>query len=170
LGVGNGVEVLGILLAVYFMVLATDASIIYVRFFLYLISWGCLIFFPHCLMHYLVGSVVGVRFKFYYLGRSGVSKLGLPLLGRLAECVPVFAVKADRRSLSSVTPSRRAVMFASGAVASMILPFIVVVASLPHLPLSLTVALLLLSVANLAFDLYYSPRAGDISRAKAAAG
>jgi hypothetical protein len=169
LGVGNGVEVLGILLAVYLMVLAADASGIYVRFFLYLISWGCLIFFPHCLMHYLVGSIVGVRFKFYYLGKSGVSKLGLPLLARLAARVPVLAVKVDRRSLRSVTPGRRAVMFASGAVASMILPFIVVVASLPRLPLSLTLAILFLSVANLAFDLYYSPKAGDISRAKAGA-
>lgn len=57
-------------------------------------------------------------------------------------------------------------MFISGAAASMILPFFVVVTSLNHLPLELGVILLLLSVGNVVFDLYYGPKAGDISRAK----
>jgi hypothetical protein len=59
-------------------------------------------------------------------------------------------------------------MFASGAVASMILPFVPAILSFGRLPLSLSVLLLLISVGNLVFDLFYSPKAGDISRAKSA--
>ena len=169
LGLGNCVEVLGVLLAIYLLVLAADTSNLYLRFFMYLISWGCFLFFPHCLAHFLVGSTVGVRFKYYYLGRSGVSKLRLPVVSLLAARAPVLTLVVDLKSMSAVSPGRRAVMYASGAAASMILPFIVVAASFPHLPLPLTAVFVLLSVANLTFDLYYSPKAGDISRGRATA-
>jgi hypothetical protein len=55
-------------------------------------------------------------------------------------------------------------MFASGAVVSMILPFLVVVVAIGNLPMIWSLALALLSVANVSFDLYYSPKAGDLSR------
>ncbi len=55
-------------------------------------------------------------------------------------------------------------MFASGAAVSMILPFLVAVVSLRHLPLDLSLVLFVVSVSNLGFDLYYSPKAGDLSR------
>jgi hypothetical protein len=55
-------------------------------------------------------------------------------------------------------------MFASGATASMLLPFIVFAVSVGRLPAILAGVLLVLSVANLVFDLYYSPKAGDLSR------
>lgn len=149
------------------MILATDESNLFLRFFLYLIAWGCLIFFPHCLTHFIVGSVVGIRFECYGLGKSGMSKLGWPIVGTLAALVPVLTLKTDRKSLNSVSPGRRAVMFASGAVASMILPFIVGVASITYLPITLAAVIFVLSIANLVFDLYYSPKAGDFSRARA---
>jgi len=73
-------------------------------------------------------------------------------------------LKIDQSSLASVSRGARAVMFLSGAAASMIFPFMVVVASFGRLPAILNGGLLFLSTANVAFDLYYSPRAGDISR------
>jgi len=146
------------------MVAATDLSDPLEMFAVYFLSWICLVFFPHCLAHYIVGRLVGVRFSHYAIGKSSITKLGLPLVSSFASALPLLTLKIERRSLRSVSHGARAVMFASGATASMILPFLVVVVSFEHLPLALSLALVLISVANLGFDLYYSPRAGDISR------
>ena len=57
-------------------------------------------------------------------------------------------------------------MFKAGAVASMLLPFLAACASFGHLTSVLSVVLVLIVAANLSFDLYYSPKAGDFARAK----
>ena len=56
-------------------------------------------------------------------------------------------------------------MFSSGALASMVFPFLVAFASFRDLPMVFSVFLVLLSAVNLLFDSYFSPKAGDISRA-----
>ncbi len=163
--IGNLIEVTGILLGICLIALAPGIRVIPLTFLLYLVAWFCLLFFPHSLTHYIVGRLLGVKFRYYSFGKSSVSKLQLGFLKRFASRLAVLTLKVDQTSLRSVTPSRRTVMFSSGAVASMVLPFLAVTASFGHLPLSLSVFILLISVANLAFDLYYSPKAGDISRA-----
>ncbi len=162
---GNVVELAGIFLAIYLIVLAPEVPAIPVKFLLYLVAWFCLLFFPHGLAHYVVGRLVGVRFRYYSLGKSSVSKLRMRFLGAIADKSVVLTLNVDRGSLQSVSFRGRIAMFSSGAVASMILPFSAALASLRDLPKVLSVFLLLLSAANLAFDLYFSPKAGDISRA-----
>lgn len=164
LAIGNLIEILGTSFAFYLIYAASDIGAVAVRFLFYLISWGCLVFFPHCLTHFIVGRLVGIRFTDYSLGKSGIAKLRMPFVNAIASKAPVLTLRIDRTSLRTVSRGGRAVMFASGAVASMILPFFAAVASFPHLPMNLTVFLIVLSVANLIFDFYYSPRAGDISR------
>jgi hypothetical protein len=163
IGVGNTVEVLGILLAFYLLLMAAPAPSI-LRFLLYMISMGCFVFFPHGLAHYVTGRLVGVRFKYYLLTKSSVSKLKLPLLSELANQIPVLALKVDPESLRSASRGKRAMMFASGAAASMILPFIAPLASIGRVPALISGILFLVAVANVGFDLYYSPKAGDLSR------
>jgi hypothetical protein len=97
-------------------------------------------------------------------GKSGIAKIRMPLISAIASKVPLLTVNVDRTSLRSASRGGRAVMFASGAATSMVLPFFAAAASFGRLPMSLTVFLIILSAANLAFDLYYSPKAGDISR------
>lgn len=166
--VGNIVEVGGILFALYLISFASGVPDI-LKLLVYLVAWFCLLFFPHGLAHYIVGRLVGIRFQYYYLGRSSVYKLKLPFAHAIASRSVVLTLKVDQRSLRSVGPGSRAVMFSSGAVASMILPFFAAAASLGRLPMNLSLILVLLSIANFAFDLYYSPKAGDFSRAKSAA-
>jgi hypothetical protein len=161
---GNGIEILGIIVAITLVVVAPDINDVLLRFVAYLLSWGCLVFFPHCLAHFVTGRLVGVRFTHYLVSRSPVAKLKLPIISEVMSKIPILGLKIDRSSLKTVSRSMRAVMFASGAVTSMILPFSVVVASLGRLPTTRSGGLLLLSIGNLAFDLYYSPKAGDISR------
>ncbi len=167
--VGNLIEVTGILLGICLIALAAVIPMMPLTFLLYLGAWFCLLFFPHSLTHYIVGRLVGVKFRYYSFGKSSVSKLRLSLLNLFASRLVVLTLKVDQTSLRSVTPSRRSIMFSSGAVASMVLPFLAAIASFGHLPLPLSVFILLISVVNLAFDLYYSPKAGDISRATSAA-
>ncbi len=163
---GNTIEVLGTIFALYLILTAPDVPDTFLRFILYLISWGCLVFFPHDLAHFIVGRLVGVRFSYYFLGKSSVTKLKMPLLGAIAARVPVPTLKIERCSLRSVSRGGRTAMFASGAVASMILPFFAATASIGHISMPLSAALLLISLANVGFDIYYSPKVGDISRAK----
>lgn len=164
--IGNIIEVLGSLAAFYLLLIAAYQYSMGLSLLLYLIALGCLVFFPHCLAHFVVGRLVGIRFRYYLLGKSSVSRLNLPLLSTLASRVPVLTLKIDRASLNSASRGKRAVVFISGAAASIILPFIVPMVSIGHAPILVSGILFLTALANAAFDLYYSPRAGDISRQK----
>jgi len=164
LALGNAIEILGIVVAISLIIVAPDVNGALVRFLLYLISWLCLVFFPHCLTHLIVGSFAGVRFSHYEIGKSSITKLRLPVVSAVASAFPLLTLRIDRRSLGSVNDGARAAAFASGAAASMILPFLVPVFAFRRLPVAWTLGLLLLSLANVCFDLYYSPKAGDLSR------
>jgi hypothetical protein len=157
-------EILGAAVGVYLVVVAPDVNDVLLRFLVYLISWGCLVFFPHCLAHFVTGRLVGIRFNYYFLARSPVVKLKLPLISTVASKLPILGLKIDQSSLTPVGRGARAVLFASGATASMIFPFFPVAASIGRLPLILGSVLFVLSAANFLFDLYYSPKLGDLSR------
>jgi hypothetical protein len=163
--VGNLVEVAGILFGLYLIVIVPEVTFVPLKLILYLVAWVCLLFFPHSLTHFVVGRLVGVRFRYYSFGKSSVYKLRIPFLSVIASRSPVLTLKVDRGSLQLVSRSGRIAMFSSGAVASMVFPFFAAFASFRDLPMVLSIFLLLLSTANLLFDSYFSPKAGDISRA-----
>ena len=163
--VGNLVEVAGILFAVYLILIVPEVTSLLLKLTMYLVAWVCFLFFPHSLTHYLVGMLVGVRFRYYSFGKSSVYKLGIPFLSMIASKSPVFTLRVDRGSLQLVSRGGRIAMFSSAAVASMVFPFFVAFASFRDLPMVFSVFLILLSAANLLFDSYFSPKAGDISRA-----
>jgi hypothetical protein len=161
---GTLVGILGCTFAAGLVVLAPDIKDILPRLLLYLVAWGCLVFFPHCLAHFVVGTTVGIRFSNYSTGRSSIAKQHMPVISAVASKAPLLTLNIDKASLRGSSKGRRAVMFASGAAASMIFPFFVAVASLSHLPSYLSLVLFVLSTMNLVLDLYYSPKAGDLSR------
>src|SRR5208282_2086802 len=111
--------------------------------------------------------LVGIHFKYYLVRRSTIEKLGIPVVSDIASKLPVLSLQIDHASLATVSVEARAAMFASGALCSTILPFVVVFASLNELPASLSLILLVFCCfGNLLFELYYSPKAGDFSRIK----
>jgi len=162
--IGNIIGIVGSCFAVYLIYSAPNFSMALIRLTLYLISIGCLIFCPHCLAHYIVGSLVGVHFRYYLVRRSTIEKLRIPVISDIASKLPVLSLQIDHASLASVSVKARAAMFASGALCSTILPFVVVFASINDLPALLNLILLVLCFGNLLFELYYSPKAGDFSR------
>jgi hypothetical protein len=132
---------------------------------LVLIAWFCLWFFSHDLAHHIVGRVVGVRFRYYFLGRSAITKLSLPIVSNLLRVVPVLGLKVERSSLKSVSANRARAMYASGALFSMFLPWVVIPAGFA-VGLLVGILLALLTVANDVFTLYFSPRVGDLHHAR----
>ena len=158
---GNLIELAGTFVAFALIYYAPSIGGVYIKFALYLLSLGCLIFFPHCLAHFIVGTIVGIKFDYYSIRESSISRLNLPISGPR---IPVLSLKVNRESLKHTNPFGRAAMFASGAIVSVLLPFIVVASALPNIPQLPGMLLLILAIANAAFDLYYSPRAGDFSR------
>lgn len=165
---GNFIELAGTLFGLSLILLAPAMPLMFLSFLSYLIAWFCLEFFPHSLAHYVVGRLVGVRFRCYSLGRSSVFKVAPRFLSVFSSKSMILTLHVDQASLRSLSRLRRSMMFASGAVVSMLLPFLAAMASLGRIPWELSAVLLLISAANFVFDLFFSPKAGDLSRAIAA--
>jgi len=161
---GNSICILGCAFAVCLVAIAPDVNEVSLRLLLYLVAWASLVVFPHCLAHFVVGRSVGIRFSNYSIAHSSIVKLRMPVVSAVAAKAPVLTLNIEKGSLRTTSRGRRAAMFASGAAASVIFPFFVAVSSLSHLPTDLSFLLFILSTANLVFDFYYSPKAGDLSR------
>lgn len=74
----------------------------------FLIGFGILDVSTHSLAHYLVGRLVGIRFTHYFLGGPPPPRPG---------------AKVDYASYLRTPPRRRALMHASGAVVTKLVPF-----------------------------------------------
>jgi len=153
----------GILIGLSFLVVAPRVRPL-PGFLLLLGAWFCLWFFSHDLAHHIVGRIVGVGFRYYFLGRSAITKLRLPIISELSRNFLVLGLKIDTSRLRSTSKRRLRAMYASGAVSSMFLPLLV-------LPTAYTVDILvgllltLLTGANILFTVYFSVRVGDLHRA-----
>ncbi len=129
-------------------------------------AWFCLWFFIHDLTHHIVGRLSGIRFQYYFLGRSSIRKLKLPIISSLMEHIPVLVLKIERESFKRASPGARRWMHASGAFASMVLPWIIVPSGFTVGPYWVGTLLALLVIGNVLFTLYFSPKTGDIHRAR----
>jgi hypothetical protein len=129
------------------------------------VAWFCFWFFSHDLAHHIVGRIVGVGFRYYFLGRSSITKLSLPIASSLLRVVPLLGIKIDKSSLNSVSPNRARAMYASGAVFSMFLPWVIIPTGF-EVGLPIGILLMLLTIANDVFTLYFSPRVGDIHQVR----
>ena len=162
---GASLCAVGLLVGLTLLVVTPRVKLFPVNALLVLAAWFCFWFFSHDLAHHIVGRIVGVGFRYYFLGRSTITKLNLPIVSNLLKVVPVLGLKIDKSSLKSISPNGLRVMYASGAVSSMLLPWIVVP---PGYAIGLPFGILitLLTVTNDVFTLYFSPKVGDIHHAR----
>jgi hypothetical protein len=162
---GASLCIFGVLVGLALIVVVPSIRLFPVDALLVLVAWFCLWFFSHDLAHHIVGRVVGVRFRYYFLGRSAITKLSLPIVSNLLRVVPVLGLKIERSSLKSVSANRARAMYASGVLFSMFLPWVVIPAGFA-VGLLVGILLALLTVANDVFTLYFSPRVGDLHHAR----
>ena len=83
------------------------------------VSWLCLWFFTHDLLHLAAGLLVGVRFSNYYLGISNTYRLDW-IPKRLKLMIIALGIRIDRST--QVTGRRAAAMYIAGPLASMLVP------------------------------------------------
>jgi hypothetical protein len=166
---GEGVSIIGLGAGLVALLQATLSTEILLRIFLLLFSSFALWFFPHGLAHQYIGESLGIKFQYYYLGRSAIRKLSLPLITRVMNKIPVLVLKIDPESLAQASPSDRRWMYASGAMVSMGLPWVVVPESFTLGPFW-GLLFLALVLGNDLFTLYFSPKTGDLYRARMVKG
>jgi hypothetical protein len=120
----------------------------------------------HCPAHYLVGIATGIRFKRIRLGRTTLARALPPRMGRVARLIPILTLTVDKTSLVGLPRSRVFSMYVSGTVVSSTSAF--VIAGTVTTSGSLTLVILTWAVAfgYLLFDVVFSPRSGDLMRAK----
>ena len=130
-----------------------------------LAAWVLLGVGSHCPAHYLVGRICGISFTHYVIAPSALARMRVPLVSGLAARSLLPGLRIDKRSLRKA--GRRCVYatLAAGAAASMSVPWAVTLVQLaagdPYW--SLTAGL---QVFRIVFTMYFSPRGGDLYRAR----
>ncbi len=121
----------------------------------------------HCPAHYLVGAAVGIRFRSISLGRTTLARVLPPAMAGLARLIPLPTLSTDKTSLARVQRRWAASMYASGTVASASSAILIAAAATPQEPLPFAALSWAVAVGYLLFDIIFSPRTGDIMRARA---
>ena len=108
---------------------------------------GALDVCTHGLAHFVVGAAVGIRFTDWFIDLPKRPQPGL---------------KVDYASYLRASPRQRAWMHAAGAIATKVVPFLVIHYALAiGTDLWVVLALLALGVVQVVFDVLYSVRASD---------
>jgi len=165
---GNAIEAIGLVIGIFSLLLVNQSFHLLLKLTLLLVAWFCFWFFSHCLTHFIVGKIIGVRFLYYFIGRSGLTKLNLPIISFHARIFPVLGIKIDKASFNSVSPKKQAVVFASGALASMISPITIMVYAIMYLEMWIGFFTTFVTIGNIVFTLIFSSKVGDIFKAKRA--
>lgn len=136
------------------------------KIILLLYAYFSLWFFPHGLTHHIIGRLGGIKFEYYFVGRSAITKLKIPVVSRVLLHVPVLILKIEKKSMSEASPRARRWMHVSGALVSMILPWLIIPSSYGIGPIWVGYFFTIIVVGNDLFTLYFSPKTGDIYRAR----
>jgi len=162
---GSSLCTVGVLVGLALLVAAPRIKLFPIDALFLLVAWFCFWFFSHDLAHYIVGRIVGVGFRYYFLGRSTITRLSLPIVSNLLRMFPVLGLKIDKSSLNSISPNKVRAMYASGATSSMLLPWIVIPTGFA-IGLPVGILITILTMANVGFTLYFSPQVGDLHHAR----
>jgi hypothetical protein len=139
LAAGTGAGVFAVALAPRFSGFA--------RSLVFLGGFGALAVTTHSLTHWVVGRAMGMRFTHYFLGGPPPPRPGL---------------KIDYSTYLRVPPKRRAVMHASGAVVTKLVPFALIpVAAAQGQPRWLIVLLVIAGAGQIVTDVAFSTRTSD---------
>ena len=160
----------GLLFGIAALLVAPLVSTLVVRIVLLLVAWFSFWFFSHDLAHHLVGRALGIEFEYYFIGRSAIRRLKLPVVAEAMRRIPILGLKVNRSSMDKASPSERRWMLRSGAVSSMILPWIILPTSYAIGPLWVGMLFTVLTIGNDLFTLYFSPKVGDFAAARLVKG
>ncbi len=156
--VGNSISIIAIVLTLYIATALRDFQNP-IRFPILLLCWFSMLYFTHCISHYIVGRILGIEFSHYRLSKSMLSKANLPIVSKLFSAKVFLTLIIKKRK----SGSKMFAMFISGPLASMFSPLVVVAISYGFDKTSAAI-LLVLTVINATFSGYYSYRLGCIRK------
>jgi len=156
---------LGNFLQLFMLCLAIVIAFIADHIFPFLISTIIFWYFSHCLTHYIVGSIFKIRFSYYFITTSSIKKLrGFKSISKYFY---TLGIKIDWEKSKSGKIGF-VVMFISGALASILCPFLIVLIAYVRSFKFESITLSALWILNTMFTLYFSSKVGDIHKAKRA--
>jgi hypothetical protein len=124
----------------------------------------------HCPAHYLVGTAVGIRFKSIRLGRTTLARALPPRVAPLARLFPILTLSTDKASLVGIPKPRVSAMYLSGTVASSGSAIAIAAAVSLSGSLALVGLAWVITIGYLLFDVVFSPKSGDVMKARALRG
>jgi hypothetical protein len=122
----------------------------------------------HCPAHYLVGRILGIRFKAIRIGTTALAKALPPRFAAFARHLPILTLATEKGSLVRTSRRRVAAMYASGTVASAGSAIAIAAAAASAEPYLYSAFAWAIALSYLLFDLVFSPRSGDFARARSA--
>jgi hypothetical protein len=122
----------------------------------------------HCPAHYMVGRAAGIRFRSISLGRTTIANILPRRAAGIAQFFPVLTLSTDRTSMAEVQKWKVSAMYASGTIASVASAFAIAIFATLAEPLDYSAWAWVIAGAYLAFDVVFSPKSGDLMRARAA--
>lgn len=85
-----------------------------VQVVLMLVGWLIIYITSHALGHYLVGHLMGIRFRGYGVRGSDHPQDYPPVLRQLMSALPTFTVMTEKSSMAAARPLAKALMFGAG--------------------------------------------------------
>ena len=122
----------------------------------------------HCPAHYIVGRSLGIRFSRIGLGRSTFVQALPQSLKRFGSLFVIFTISVAPESKKRASQGRMRAMFLAGVTGSVgsAVTFAYAVSLMGNLVTGLVTWAF--AIAYLASDVLFSPKAGDMMRARAA--
>jgi hypothetical protein len=143
---GNLVLIVGVVVGAVGVIVAREASKAVVAGLALILAGGVWSVSTHCLAHWVVGRLVGMRFSSYFVA-------GVP---------PRPGLKTDYATYLRVDASGRAIMHAAGAIATKLSPFVALLFwPGTRAPWWAAAALVTLGVLQIVTDVLFSVRSSD---------
>ncbi|MDV3277938.1 MAG: hypothetical protein LYZ69_05665 [Nitrososphaerales archaeon] len=133
---------------------------------LLLLAQAATTFLIHCPAHFVVGSLLGMKFRRISLGQTTIMSALPSSLKPLGRLLPIPYLSVNRVSIKRASPRRLKVMYLSGVVASVGsgLAFAAFV-TLKGNSLA-SIVTWIFAIAYLSSDAVGSPKTGDVMRAR----
>ena len=128
------------------------------RIIILLLCWFTMLYFSHCLSHYVVGRLLGIKFRYYFFSKSMLSKV--PIISKLFSAKVFLTLKLAERPRGW----RGFAMFIAGPLASMFFPLLIVAIAYGY-DIRSAEFLMAITMFNVIFTGYFSFKHGCIRKA-----
>jgi hypothetical protein len=122
---GNLIQLAGLLVGaglIYAAAHMQGADI--VRILLMVLGWIVIYICCHAIAHWLVGRLVGIRFKGYGVRGTDHPENYGPGMREVMSITPFFTVMTEKESMKKASPTAKALMFAAGETSSNLAPLV----------------------------------------------